>query len=272
MFCKLDGVTSGPNSFSGKIGKDISQDVWREPIVAYPTVAGKMPVLSEEQLSDTSRDQYLVYHLGHSLQSGIVPDKIASATIGPLLHARWLTTVARILRKALSTRRPTKTFSRICFFIVNVYLPSWFHIKNKPHCQSGALHLFNMLQLSRELDSRMKDIMTKVLQENSYFAHPENIIIACLADSRVKIREKAVTYILTARDMFDNEIHPRKFLPPRLILEATDNVDMINWETKQKAEPPLMMKLSREEIIGAMKQPLILPKYPCHTQNVEKTV
>ena len=118
----------------------------------------------------------------------------------------------------------------------------------------------------------MKSITNKVLQENSYFAHPENIIIACLADSRVQIREKAVTYILTARDMFDQEIHPKKFLPPHLNIEATDYVDMIDWDIEQKTEPPLTMKLSREEIISARKQPLILPKYPCQTQNVERTV
>ena len=59
-------MTSGPDTF--KIGKDIAKDVQKEPIVSFPTVQDKMPILSEEQLTDTSRDQCLVYHLGHALQ------------------------------------------------------------------------------------------------------------------------------------------------------------------------------------------------------------
>ena len=89
---------------------------------------------------DTSRDQCLVYHLGHALQSGVVPDKIAGATIGPMLHARKLTLVACILMKGLSTKKP-----------IDFYLLVWFRIKNGPHCQSGALHFYFMLELSREL-------------------------------------------------------------------------------------------------------------------------
>ena len=128
------------------------------------------------KLKDTSRDQRLVYHLGHALQSGVVPDWLATAVIGPMLHARWLTLAARILRKALSTRKPTKAFSRILFMILNLYLPAWFHIKNSPHCQSGALHFFYMLELSRDLCSKAQEVAHKVLQDNSYWAHPENIV------------------------------------------------------------------------------------------------
>ena len=69
LFCKIYGVTSGPDSFKGEIGKEVANNVWKEPIVAFPMVKGNIPVLSDEQLKDTSRDQYLLYHLGHALQS-----------------------------------------------------------------------------------------------------------------------------------------------------------------------------------------------------------
>ena len=108
LFCSIDGVTSGPDSFKGKIGKSVSGEVWKEAIVAYPTVKGKLPVISEKQLKDTSRDQCLLYKLSHALETGVVPDSVAGATLGPQLHARWLTLACRIMRKALSTRKPSR--------------------------------------------------------------------------------------------------------------------------------------------------------------------
>ena len=186
------------------------------PIVAFQTIRGNMPVLSEKQLKDTSRDQLLAYRLGHAVQSGVVPDNVAGATIGPTCHARWLTTGVRCLRLALSVRRRTKSFQRILDFLLILYFPSWFRIKNNPHCQSGAQHLFYMLELSRELCPASQEVVKKVLQDNSHFAHPENIIIGCLADHREEIRRKAILYILAARQNFDPESHPRQFIPPTI--------------------------------------------------------
>ena len=272
-------------------------------MVAFVPVTGKLPILSEEQLKDTSRDQYLAYRLGHALQSGEVPDGVAGATIGPCCHARWLTTCVRCLRLAMSIKRRTKAFDRILFFLVNLYLPSWFKIKNNPHCQSGAKHLFFMLELSRDLCINSQNIVHKVLQDNSFFAHPENVIIACLADHREEIRRKAVLYIMAARRDFAAESHPRQFIPPtintKVIVTAQPNpninityiivivllyllliskmkakiyVDLVDWEKEQKTEPPLTMGLSEETILSALEKPLKLTSYPNHTQTVERTV
>ena len=60
------------------------KDVWKEKIVSFPIVKGKLPYISEEQLQNTSRDQKLLYMLAKLLQTGQVPDNIAGATIGPM--------------------------------------------------------------------------------------------------------------------------------------------------------------------------------------------
>ena len=167
--------------------------------MAFPKIQGKLPIISEDQLKDTSHDQYLLYELSHALQSGDVPDRVAGATIGPPLHARWLTFACPIMRKAVSTRRPSQKFSKILNFLMNFYVPAWFCIKFNPHCQSGALHFHYLVQLAQDLDSDSRAIVQKVLQDNSYFVHPENIVIACLADSCEKVRRKGVLYIMNAR-------------------------------------------------------------------------
>ena len=130
---EIDGVTQGPDSFSGPIGKVIVEDVWKEPIVSFQKVRGKVPVIPAEVVDSLSRDQKLLYKLGHAVQSGDVPEDIAGATIGPCCHSRWLTCACRICRKYMSLRLPGKPFKRLVFFIVNHYIPSWFKIKCQPH-------------------------------------------------------------------------------------------------------------------------------------------
>ena len=110
----------------------------------------------------------------------------------------------------------------LLFMILNYYLPVCFRIKNDPHCQSGTLHFYYMLELSKELGIKSQKVTHKVLQGNSYWAHPENIIIACLADIDKNIQTKGVNYILATREIFnpETESHPRQFFPPDINLEA----------------------------------------------------
>ena len=213
-----------------------------------------MPILSEEQLTDTSRDQCLVYHLGHALQSGVVPDKIDGATIGLILHARWLTLVACILRKGLSNGKPS-----------NFHLPVWLRIKNAPQCQSGALHFYFMIELSRELGIKSEVVIHEVLQCNSYWAHTENIITACMADTDNNVKTKCVQYILDARKT-------RKFLPPDINLEAKSSVELIEkgQGAKDRASPHKANVQGR--ILSGLEESLELPSYPFYTKDVERLV
>ena len=95
---ELDGPTTGPLAWSGPMGNQIVQDVWLNPVVAFQKVEGKIPVLPQEVVDDLSRDACLVYKLGLAVQTGTFPPDVEAATIGPPLHARWLTAAARDLR------------------------------------------------------------------------------------------------------------------------------------------------------------------------------
>ena len=95
---ELDGPTSGPDAWTGPIGLRIVTDVWLQPVVSFPPVPGGILVMPEETVAGLSRDAALLYKLGLAVQSGLVPPEVAAATIGPPLHARWLTTAARDLR------------------------------------------------------------------------------------------------------------------------------------------------------------------------------
>ena len=146
-------------------------------------------------VSDLPRDACLVYKLGLAVQTGIVPPSIAAATIGPPLHARWLTTAARDLRLYMSTSRPTKAMKEIVSLLVNLYIPNYFSIKNNSHCQQGAVNFYNVIKLSKDLSVGSRETVERVLQDNAYWAHPENIVLAMLVDENETIRRKAVLYI-----------------------------------------------------------------------------
>ena len=93
-----------------------------------------------------------------------------------------------------------------------------------------------------------QEVAHKVLQYDSYWAHSENIVIACLADTNLDTttRRKGVNYILAARENLDPESHPGQFLPPVVSLTVESYTELIDWNKEQKAEPPLTKNMSKE--------------------------
>ena len=78
-----------------------------------------MPTLPDSVVSSMSRDQVLAYKWGNAIETGEVPDSLAGQTIAPLVHSRWLTRAVRTLAKYARTKKSSKKFQRIVFFIVN---------------------------------------------------------------------------------------------------------------------------------------------------------
>ena len=62
----------------------------------------------------------------------------------------------------------------------------------------------------------------------------------------------------------------RKVILPKLKFYATNYHHMIDWDTELKTEPPFLTSLSDEEVLGILEKPLSVPKWPNHTQSVER--
>ena len=84
-------------------------------------------------------------------------------------------------------------------FIIRVYAPMWFAIKSLSSCKDGARHFHQQVTRSRYLSQEQKNIIDSVLHRNSYFAQPENILMA--------------TKIKSFRNYFD----------------AVEHFELINW-------------------------------------------
>src|SRR6218665_2591838 len=132
-------------------------------------------------------------------RSGQCSTDLGNRKPGPMCHYRWLTTANRILRLYISKENPDKHLVTLVNYIVKMYAPLWFEIKSKPSCIGGSRHLFHVIHYSRYLSTELKRIVDPVRQRNSYFAHPENLLIAMATDERPHIRQLALRRVLAAR-------------------------------------------------------------------------
>ncbi|GBN13580.1 hypothetical protein AVEN_120593-1 [Araneus ventricosus] len=127
---------------------------------------------------------------------------------------------------------------------MKVYTPNWFNIKTKHSLKDGAKHVWNTISRSRYLSQDIKDVVDGVICRNSFFAHPENILLCMLKDERPHIRELAARRIITSRESSSNvkSVHP--FLPPKLNFEAADCTEMNDWSSITITSPPILRDIS----------------------------
>lgn len=116
--------------------------------------------------------------------------------------------------------------------------------------------------------------MDPVLIRNSYFAHPENLLLSMITDSQKHIRELAARRILKARQVKNNSVL-RMFKVPKVNLNACSYIDLIDWQ-QNIYEPPILMNISDEQLQDLIENGgdavLEFMRLPCHTQAVERSV
>ena len=98
--------------------------------------------LPPDVVKDLSNDQKHGYKMVKAVTSGVLPMEMAHCAIGLIDHSRWLTTANRFLHFWVSQHCVTgENFYRlrvIIKFIVGVYYPMWFMIKNLAQLDSRS--------------------------------------------------------------------------------------------------------------------------------------
>ena len=187
LFATIDGTTTGPNSYSGNIGKMLVKCLDLK-VVAFQTIDTDLPDVNTELLSS---DQKYLYEMCSAISRRSIPPDLANKDPGKLAHSRWLTCANRILRLYVGTKKSSENLRELAIFIMKVYAPTWFDIKMKPSCKHGPIHVFNMIKRSLYLREELKDIVLKTIQRNAFFVHPENLLLAMLQDEHPHIKELA---------------------------------------------------------------------------------
>ena len=115
--------------------------------------------------------------------------------------------------------------------------------------------------------------MHPVIQRNSYFAHPENILLSMVQDDRKHIRELGWRRILNARDSAKTGV--RTFVLNKINMSAAQHYDMIDCQKETVTKPPITKPLKRDKILASINEgilPEALPDFPCHSQAIEQHV
>lgn len=269
LFIHIDGSTSGSQTFTRKIGKEL-ESCENRPVVLFQSIPAELPEISTQTMST---DQKYLYKIVTAVITGIFLDDLKNKSPGKMSHARWLTRANRILRLYVSIEAPSENLCILTTYIVKVYAPTWFSIKTHPTCKDGAQHFWKLISASRYLSTELKSIIHPVIQRNSCFAHSENLLLAMLTDSQTHIRELAARRILKARNTKTNKI--RLFQLPNINFDALSYVDLIDWQ-ENVTEPPILKTIPDKDIRLLVEQrgegDISLLRLPCHTQAVERAV
>ena len=268
---QMDGKTTGPQGFSGDIGKKL-HDCEKLPIKGFSKISTEMCLLDQKIVNDLSTDQKYLYDICIAVGRGNVPESLAARKPGKMSHSRWLTTASRILRLYVSTSEPSDTFVALTTFVMKLYVPMWFHIKTNYLAVDGAKNVHKTLVMFNKLPGATQKIIKPSIQRNAFFAHPENIIITMLQDDRDYIRELGWRRIKKARGNGRGKV--RQFRIPKLDFSSGDSTNMIDWNEADLTEPPLTARYSDEFIERQIQEKgkLIIESYLCHTQAVERVI
>ena len=154
-------------------------------------------------------------------------------------------------------------------------MPLWFSVKVESSIISGPKHLYQAIVSTRYLSQDLKAVIDPMIEQNAYFAHPENLLLAMAMDERRHVRELAFRRILKARHLRSTGKTPVRFFKvPEVNFSATDYIDIIPWQLTRLYPPPLLRHIC-DEHIQALIESGSMPErdvrgFPCHTQSVER--
>jgi len=173
------GCTTGPSRSSGEVSMALNFDPKDLPTVNFKALDGKLNDLSDDMITNLSTDQIYFLKACLAVQQGYTASEhisfLQTAMPRNLNNAPWLTKANRILRLYMSQQNCFQQLYRITRFILNVHAPFWFNIKYHFSCLDGARNFFYLMKRCYELGPEDWKIVEPVLQNISYFAHPENI-------------------------------------------------------------------------------------------------
>ena len=277
LFTKLDGKTSGKDSFKGPIGKALSiikSYTVRETFPAI-TDGDSIPILPRAVQQDLSWDQKCQYKLLQAVRSGVSNCDIINMKIGGLNHSRWLTLACRVLYLYMCnhdlTEQNNENLKKIVQFIMTNYGPMWFHIKMKPLISDAPKHIYLQTKLLKLLPQDVLQIVKPYVSRNCYHAHPENLLLSMLDDDDDLVRKKAVCIIQDIRSRNPGR-HVRSFKVPELLYNATSYHELIDWEKETLTEPPLTYSLTDDMLKKINDEPFNVLPYISHTQSVERAI
>ena len=146
LFHYYDGKTTGPESWSGDIGKELMKEVWLLDVVDFvpvinPELLSLIEGMSPEVLAGLSHDvRYLIEQL-RAVTSGVSTERWTAMKAGKMATVRWTNPQSRLLRLYQSTEEPSFAMQRLVNFLVYVYGPTFLSVRIYNNLSKGSNHL-----------------------------------------------------------------------------------------------------------------------------------
>lgn len=80
----------------------------------------------------------------------------------------------------------TEVLRLLATWVTRVYFPMFYEIKVKHYIKYGACHLIKLLRLWQKQNERVKVVSKPYIKSESWWAHPENVLVALLCSDDKK--------------------------------------------------------------------------------------
>lgn len=188
-----------------------------------------------------------------AINNGVCDEALASEKPGPVNAARWLTIGSRFLRNYVTKENPSPILRKIVEFIVKVYAPFWFLVKNQPLAIHGSRHVFKYICWLCELPEDVQMIVRPSIEYNSYYFHPENVLLAMITDPDPAVRSEAYEKISEARGNPPASLRVFRVPKNRIIkFDATSYTQMIDWNLLKITEPPCLQFYWDDQLVASI--------------------
>lgn len=234
------------------------------------------PPLDAKDEKKLSTDVLYLFRIAKAVSEGSCPEDIASMKPGQIVHSRWLTKASRLLRLYVATSLPSTNLKILANFIMKVYVPMYFNVKFYNSVVHGSALLYKFIKSTQFLPQNLREIVNKTIQNNAFFAHPENILLTMLFDERKPVRERAINKILYCREQLYDSTKLRAYKKHSINFNCTDYMDLVDLDDDNiLSEPPFTASIPHEHLLEYIKSddvPLPDPGIPSHIQGTERCV
>ena len=119
----------------------------------------------------------------------------------------------------------------------------YFNVKYYNSVVYGSALLGKFIIWTQYLDQNLRNVVHRVVANNPYYAHSENVLLAMLFDDRKAIRDRAVNKILHYRNVLYDPAELRVYKKAAINFNCTNYIDMINLNDDTILSEPLFCQL-----------------------------
>lgn len=230
------------------------------------------PDFDERTLSTDARN---LLKLAHAISTCSVSIDLANIKLGSIHHARWLTKAARILRTYITTEKPSKNLQILATYVMKVYIPMYFNVKYYNSIAYGSVLFFKFIQWTNYLPPHLLSVVHSVMEDNSFFASSENVLLGMVCSNEKPIREIAFDKIRYIRNHLDRTTL-RDYKKPKINFDSTHFSNIIDLNDDDILhEPPYTRDIPLQHLMEDYydcDEVMINVEIPCHIQSTERNV